>query len=60
MLGLPIPIISAFHSNLKSLLAQNLSQQFLDVFVDSAETTVLGELFHIATILLLKKCLQWL
>ena len=31
-----------------------MSKRFLNVLVDSAETTVLGKLFHIATILLLK------
>ena len=55
MLRLLIPIISAFQSNLKSSLAQNLSKRFLNVLVDSAETTVLGKLFHIATIYVTKK-----
>ena len=53
IIWLPIPVISAIQSNLRSWLAQNLSKRFLNVLVDTAKTTMLGRLFHIATIPLL-------
>ena len=57
MLWLSIPVISAVQTYFKSRWAQNLSERDLNVLVDSAETTVLGGLLHIATIMFLK-CLR--
>jgi len=57
-LRLLIPVLSAFQSNLRSCLYQNLSRRILNIIVEStSEATLLGRVFHAAIIILLKRAL---